>query len=413
MAEARFHYACDALRAKLREMKGEGHIHHGGEPSAVGLAALRVVLQHSCQADRAVLSARPDAPDQCFIVTSDTNDYSNVPSSRTKHLHAPALISKECAWRRLQDIADDYAPPSMQEEEFPHTVRIYDDYDGTYEFSLRGYELDGVLEDAETFLDLRSLASLRVVVGPDALCGKMFSAVVALRETKMPRTLYVKAPNPYWSEFEFSRLRLSKSVAAIERRFPTMKRFPADVLKLAATVNVTWHELSKPRPQKSSGDLKKYMKRATSAAIKTPSDTALVTMVKRYDHTELGHHNKRRWVYDAVRPLPLVDQADSLAVWGKLDSTVESLFEKPRREQDAAIPNTNNPQGGGAVVVRVRGSLTIYQVKGMLEDKLPWAPVCPASQLKLLFKNRCLDDDRTVACYDIQKDSTLYVRLGY
>ena len=57
--------------------------------------------------------------------------------------------------------------------------------------------------------------------------------------------------------------------------------------------------------------------------------------------------------------------------------------------------------------------MTIYQVKGMLEDSLPWAPVCPASRLALLFKNRSLDDDRTIACYDIQKDSTLHVRLRF
>ena len=76
------------------------------------------------------------------------------------------------------------------------------------------------------------------------------------------------------------------------------------------------------------------MKRATSAAIKTPSDTALVTMAKRYNH-----QNEHTWVYDTVRPLPLVDQADSLAVWGRLDlATVESLFEQARRELDAASP---------------------------------------------------------------------------
>ena len=346
-AEARFHDACDALRAKLLEMKGHTH-NSGTEPSAVGLAALRVVLQHSCQADQAVLSARPDAPERCYVVTCDASASANVFTRGvdeyvSQHLYAPALISKECACRRLLEIAEetkaamDYSFDEEERESIYHDdeerdiLRLYDDYDGTYEFSLRGYELDGVLEDAEAFLDLRSLASLRVVVGPDALCGKMFSAVVALRETKMPRTLYVKAPNPYWSEFEFSRLRLSKSVAAIERRFPTMKRFPADVLKLAATVNVTWHKLSTPRPQKSSGDLKKYMKRATSAAIKTPSDTALVTMAKRYNH-----QNEHTWVYDTVRPLPFVDQAESLAVWGKLDSTVESLFEQAKRELDAA-----------------------------------------------------------------------------
>ena len=335
-----FTAACDALRAKLREVEDEAsqEASDAGK-SSLGLAALRIVLQHVCQADQTVLSARPDAPDRCFVVTSDTNDYSNIPSERTKDLYAPALISKECAWRCLLELAEetkaamDFSFEAEEQESIYHDdeereiLRLYDEYGGAHEFSVRGYELDGVLEDAETFMDLRTLASLCVVVGPDALCGKMFSAVVALRETKMPRTLYVKG---YWNTSKLC-LEVSKSVAAIERRFPTMRRFPADVLKLAATVNVTWHKLSTPRPQKSSGDLKKYMKRATSAAIKTPSDTALVTMAKRYNH-----QNEHTWVYDTVRPLPFVDQAESLAVWGKLDSTVESFFEQARRELDAA-----------------------------------------------------------------------------
>ena len=349
MAEARFHAACDALRDELNEMMLEGYIIHtsGTEPSAVGLAALRVVLQHVCQADQAVLSARPDAPDRCYVVTCDAEASWNVierssDEHATQRLYAPALISKECAWRRLLELAEetktamDYSFDEEEQESIYHDdeereiLRLYDEYGGAHEFSVRGYELDGVLEDAETFMDLRTLASLRVVVGPDALCGKMFSAVVALRETKMPRTLYVKAPNPYWSEFEFSRLRLSKSVAAIERRFPTMRRFPADVLKLAATVNVTSHKLPEPRYQVSSGDLKDYMERATSAARKIPFDTAVVTMEKRYTR-----RNEDGWVYDVVRPLPLVDQTDSLAVWGK---GVESLFQEVRRKLDAASP---------------------------------------------------------------------------
>ena len=328
---AHFNAARDALRAKLQLMKCGGHIHHDGEPSAVGLAALRVVLQHSCQADQAVLSARPDAPDRCFVVTCDAS------SERTKDIYTPALISKECAWRCLLELAEetkaamDFSFEAEEQESIYHDdeereiLRLYDEYGGAHEFSVRGYELDGVLEDAETFMDLRTLASLCVVVGPDALCGKMFSAVVALRETKMPRTLYVKG---YWNTSKLC-LEVSKSVAAIERRFPTMRRFPADVLKLAATVNVTSHKLPEPRPPKKfSGDLKDYMERATSAARKIPCDTAVVTMEKRYTR-----RNEDGWVYDVVRPLPLVDQTDSLAVWGK---GMESLFKKVRRELDAA-----------------------------------------------------------------------------
>ena len=369
---ARFNAACDALRAKLQLMKDGGHIHHDGgpcsggrpasgsaraaagagsqprtagrggsgrprTPSAVGLAALRIVLQHVCQADRAVLSARPDAPDRCFVVTCDA-------SAGTKHLYAPALISKECAWRRLQDIAEETKAEmgdSFDEEERESIyhddeerdiLRLYDDKGGGYEFSLRGYELDGVLEDAETFLDLRSLASLRVVIGPDALCGKMFSVVVALRKVKMPRTLYAETPGDDWDDFEFEDLRVSKSVGALEDKFSTFRRFPADVLKLAATVTATWSMLPQPRPQRSSGDLAAYMARAINSANRIPCDTALRFMERRcttYTHIA----NEHRWVRATVRPLPLVDQADSLAEWGK---GVETLFEKVRRELDAA-----------------------------------------------------------------------------
>ena len=346
---AHFNAARDALRTKLQLMKCGGHIHHDGEPSAVGLAALRVVLQHSCQADQAVLSARPDAPDRCFVVTCDASASANVftrgvDEHCAKIIYAPALISKECAWRRLLEIAEetktamDYSFDEEERESIYHDdeerdiVRLYDDYDGIYEISLRGYELDGVLEDAETFLDLRSLASLRVVIGPDALCGKMFSVVVALRKVKMPRTLYAETPGDDWDDFDFEDLRVSKSVGALEDKFSTFRRFPADVLKLAATVTATWSMLPQPRPQRSSGDLAAYMARAINSANRIPCDTALRFMERRcttYTHIA----NEHRWVRATVRPLPLVDQADSLAEWGK---GVETLFEKVRRELDAA-----------------------------------------------------------------------------
>ena len=75
------------------------------------------------------------------------------------------------------------------------------------------------LEDAETFLDLRTLAALRVVVGPDALCGKMFSAVVALRETKMPRTLYAEVTRILGMIFESTDVQVSWRAADPDRQF--------------------------------------------------------------------------------------------------------------------------------------------------------------------------------------------------
>jgi len=343
MAEARFHDACDALRAKLREMKGHTH-NSGTEPSAVGLAALRVVLQHSCQADQAVLSARPDAPDRCFVVTCDASASANVftrgvDEHCAKIIYAPALISDECAWRRLRDVAEEVKAAiefGVEEEWDGNKLTVYDDYDGTYQFNVAIYEFDDdpPLQDIETFLDLRTLKSLRVVVGMDALCDKMFSAVVALRKVKMPRTLYAETPGDDWDDFDFEDLRVSKSVGALEDKFSTFRRFPADVLRLAATVTATWSMLPQPRPQRSSGDLAPYMARAINSANKIPCDTALRFMERRsttYTHIA----NEHRWVRATVRPLPLVDQADSLAEWGK---GVESLFEKVRRELDAASP---------------------------------------------------------------------------
>ena len=340
-AEARFHDACDALRAKLREMKGHTH-NSGTEPSAVGLAALRVVLQHSCQADQAVLSARPDAPDRCFVVTCDASASANVFTEGVdehcaKIIYAPALISNECAWRRLVDCAEETKAAIEfgvdQEWHGNRKLIVYDDYDGTYEFSVAIYEFDDdpPLQDIETFLDLRTLKSLRVVVGMDALCDKMFSAVVALRKVKMPRTLYAETPGDDWDDFDFEDLRVSKSVGALEDKFSTFRRFPADVLKLAAKVNVTWSLLPQPRPpSRFSGDLEAHMKRAASVARNIPCDTALRFMERRYTtHTHIA--NEHRWVRATVRPLPLVDQADSLAVW-----VDESLFEQARRELDAA-----------------------------------------------------------------------------
>ena len=62
-----FTAACDALRAKLREVEDEGWVPvevrdeasrdaSAAGQSSLGLAALRIVLQHVCQADQAVLT---------------------------------------------------------------------------------------------------------------------------------------------------------------------------------------------------------------------------------------------------------------------------------------------------------------------------------------------------------------------
>ena len=92
------HAACDALRAKLQEVEDEGWV----EPVEVrdaasqmralpapslGLAALRIVLQHVCQADQAVLSARPDAPDQCLRRDLSGEGLFHIPFGENRYIN--------------------------------------------------------------------------------------------------------------------------------------------------------------------------------------------------------------------------------------------------------------------------------------------------------------------------------------
>jgi len=301
MAEARFHDACDALRAKLREVEDEGWVSverdaasqeaSAAGKSASGLAALRIVLQHVCQADQAVLSARPDAPDECYVVTCHEKDL--VPYvSYSRDIYEPALTSKECAWRLCEEIAESIAE---EEVSFPRTfeldtsmvqhfgdpayvvseARYGDSLEPRFWIEPTAYVLDGTIEGAETFLDLRSLAALRVVVGPDKSFAKMFNAVVALRETKMPRVLYAEhrydGREKYEEGFQFRDLFVGKSLPTsclMAHRDRGMYQYgcwnegcecdkyerlpchiyPPGVLKLAAIVDTRWRQLPKPRP---------------------------------------------------------------------------------------------------------------------------------------------------------------------
>ena len=112
-----FTAACDALRAKLREVEDEGWVSvevrdaasqnaSAAGKSSLGLAALRIVLQHVCQADQAVLSARPDAPDECYAVTCQEKGYFR---SYSRDVYKPAVTSKECAWRLCEELAESIA----------------------------------------------------------------------------------------------------------------------------------------------------------------------------------------------------------------------------------------------------------------------------------------------------------------
>ena len=381
----------------------------GREASSLGRDALRVVLQHTCQADREVLSARPDCPEHCYVVTCETE----LPcdEKHSKDIYAPALTSWNLAWnlcrKRAQRTRDSQTYPEDWKVEYTGPEIVVWDCQDSYTYGVCGYALQGTLEDVETFLDLRTLAAARVVVGLDTLSGQMLNAVVKLRETKMPRTLYFEDPGDCWDDcFEFTDLRVYKSAAGFDVDNFEFQVYPAEVLKSAAELAVHW-----PKPR--VGDIISWDYTLTPAA---PDLHQFMKMVRGQKNDTIASYRELRDVAGeevcvdvAIRPLALAAEANRVVRWDKGVRT----FERDAKNRFPKFPITIKPLGGEDVVVRVRGPLTIYQVKGMLEDSLPWAPVCPASQLALLFKNRKLDDDRTIACYDIQKDSTLHVRLRF
>jgi hypothetical protein len=378
--------------------------------SSLGRDALRVVVQHTCQADREVLSARPDCPEHCYVVTCETD--LSCDEKHSKDIYAPALTSWNLAWnlcrKRANRTWESQSYPEDWEVEYAgREIIVREDSEDSYTFGVCGYPIQGTLEDVESFLDLRTLAAARVVVGLDTLSGQMLNAVVKLRETKMPRTLYFEDPGDCWDDcFEFTDLRVYKSAAGFDVDNFEFQVYPAEVLKSAAELAVHW-----PKPR--VGDIISWDYTLTPAA---PDLHQFMKMVRGQKNDTIASYRELRDVAGeevcvdvAIRPLALAAEANRVVRWDKGVRT----FVKDAIARFPKFPITIKPLGGEDVVVRVRGPLTIYQVKGMLEDSLPWAPVCPASQLKLLFKNRSLDDDRTVACYDIQKDSTLHVRLNY
>ena len=361
-----FTAACDALRAKLQEVEDEGWVSvevrdaasqdaSAAGQSSLGLAALRIVLQHVCQADQAVLSARPDAPDECYAVTCQERDFFR---SYRRDVYKPALTSKECAWRLCEELAESIAEERDGEveldlfrgERWTYTVSYTEpglgEIDDRFLIKPTAYVLDGTIEGAETFLDLRSLAALRVVVGPDKSFAKMFNAVVSLRETKMPRVLYAEhrndAEEEYEEGFSFSDLFVGKSLPtsclmAYRSRFliygpagcqcnerRPCHIYPAEVLKLAAIVETRWRQLPKPRPKFPGPDSQAIAR--CILATRLLSDTSVV-----YDEDWEWDVNERR-VRVAIRPLPLAAEADAVVKWGE---GVETFRQQARRELDA------------------------------------------------------------------------------
>ena len=371
MAQA-FTDACDALRAKLQAVESEAGRASVEErasrdasaagKASLGLGALRIVLQHVCQADQAVLSARTDAPDECYAATCQEKGYFR---SYSRDVYKPAVTSKECAWRLCEELAESIAEERDGEveldlfrgERWTYTVQVPEQGFGEPEerFLIKptAYVLDGTIEGSEAFLDLRSLAALRVVAGPDMSFAKMFSAVVSLRETKMPRVLYAEhrydGNEKYEEGFQFRDLFLGKSLPTsclMAYRDRGMFRgpqgccnegcecykyehlpchiYPAEVLKLAAKLDTRWRQLPKPRPTFPSPHFQAIAR--CVRATRVLSDAPVV-----YDEAWVRDLQESR-LRVAIRPLPLAAEADAVVKWGE---GVETFRQQARRELDA------------------------------------------------------------------------------
>ena len=223
----------------------------------------------------------------------------------------------------------------------PYVVRVPEPGLGEIEdrffISPTHYKLEGTIEGAETFLDLRSLAALRIVAGPEKSFAKMFNAVVSLRETKMPRVLYAEHRNDRKEEYEegfsFRDLFVAKNppttclVAARGEWYVACRsegcqcrKYTPEVLKLAARIDPLWRQLSEPRPRIADPQARA----AYRATPNLPSDATVA-------YAEDWGDDKR--VIVAVRPLPLAAEADAVVKWGE---GVETFREQAKRELDAA-----------------------------------------------------------------------------
>ena len=279
----------------------------GGEASSLGLDALRVVLQHTCQADCEMLSARRDCPDEVYVVTCDVErDEGWLHGDHVyKDIYSPALTSRQNARRLCAEMAleamENTPDPDIYEIVMSAGSAEVSAANSFSKFGVATYDLrGGTIEDAETFLDLRALAALRVVAGPDISLTKVFNTVVSLRETKMPRTLYAEVPDkdPYYGLFRFSALRVDKCGAPPSGDLIN-DYYPAEELKAAATVYVQ-HKKAKRKAEYHDATppaIPEDLKYIVDATVSKPFDTTIVYNLCQ-EHRQV-----------AMRPLPLVDDA--------------------------------------------------------------------------------------------------------
>ena len=370
--------ACATLRARIRQL-----VPPVDEPSSptiseataeptdatdaagaesVALDALRVVLQHVCLADRAVLSPMRDKT-ECWIVHRAGG------ASVKSMTYVPAVVSSGIAFHLAKETAARFVISAQQpdwrltREEGSALIYVEDDaaQETVCYFGVRKFEL-GPVEEALTYLDLRTLAALRVVVGPDESLAKTLADVVALREAKMPPGglhAITQLDGVMHGVYMDVQAAVAGGVDAIRHACADPLPYPRDVLLLAATVKME-REKALRRYRDARGLPDRSARGSLQPALAIPRDLKnivdLVTEMVAYDVTAIVHgrlqkdgteHPSYGYLIQ-VRPLPLAGprfryrRSEELFEWGEaiiLQSLVEDLAGPRARVNTLEVPD--------------------------------------------------------------------------
>ena len=329
-----------------------------GAGSSVAVEALRLVLQHVCHADHVALSARPDAPATCFAVRywersmEVADGHGDCGPALTSEAAALELCRRE-AHRMDRMCGVGYGATQLGAAD-SWLWRVQAEL-GTIVFKVVELEVHGgTIEDVESYMDLRTLAALRVVVGPDESIGKLFNAVVTLRETKTPRVLHAVVHS---TDIGFNIARVFKGATDAARSISldcrTERPYPMDVLRLAAAVKSAYNEVEAQLfkgcvvgpARRSSKDyqhrlqMKKDIRRSLPFSFDVPLFKLLDSVpfdatcfLKRpdgaYDEDDEDYVDEDAFV--AVRPLDLVAEARATSNWGSSLADGVGTLEYPK-----------------------------------------------------------------------------------
>ena len=329
-----------------------------GAGSSVAVEALRLVLQHVCHAAHVALSARPDAPATCFAVRywersmEVADGHGDCGPALTSEAAALELCRRE-AHRMDRMCGVGYGATQLGAAD-SWLWRVQAEL-GTIVFKVVELEVHGgTIEDVESYMDLRTLAALRVVVGPDESIGKLFNAVVTLRETKTPRVLHAVVHS---TDIGFNIARVFKGATDAARSISldcrTERPYPMDVLRLAAAAKSAYNEVEAQLfkgcvvgpARRSSKDyqhrlqMKKDIRRSLPFSFDVPLFKLLDSVpfdatcfLKRpdgaYDEDDEDYVDEDAFV--AVRPLDLVAEAMATSNWGSSLADGVGTLEYPK-----------------------------------------------------------------------------------